>query len=201
MRSDGASTARPARSVARVLSGVAAFGAIVVVVLSGLSTSSARIAATTDSNGFLSTATVSIDEATSSTGLLFDADNLYPGLATIGCVAFEYSGSAPAELRMAASPDGGTGLDEFIEIRLTARPAGICPALASVGNDGGGELLFDGRLQAFWQTHDSFANGVPVMTMSAGEVVAVDAVITMIDDNDAAGRDVQLSFSFESRPT
>lgn len=201
MRSDGASTARPERSVAPVLSAVAAFGAIVVVVLSGLSTSSARIAATTDSNGFLSTATIAIDAESSSTELLFDAENLYPGVEIIGCVAFEYSGSAPVELRMASASDGGTGLDEFIEIRLTARPAGICPALASVGNDGGGELLFDGRLRAFWQTHDSFTSGVPVTTMSAGDVVAVDAVITMIDDDDAAGRDVQLSFSFEGRAT
>ncbi|MFK7918016.1 MAG: hypothetical protein AB8G14_08070 [Ilumatobacter sp.] len=201
MRSTGADTATRARSVARMLSGVAVVAALAVIAVSGMSTTSARIAASTESNGFLATATVDVQQAASSTRLFFDADNLYPGVTTIGCVAIDYNGSVGADLRVTAAPTGGTGLDEFIDIRLTTRFDGSCPTAASPDGDGGGRLLFDGRLSTFWRTHDSFATGAPVATMTAGDTVAIDAVITMVDDNDAAGRHVELSFSFESRPT
>ena len=209
-------SAAPVRSVTRcralapVLGAVALVASIAVIVVSGVSTSSARIAGTTEADGFLSAGTVVVSQATDDTALLFDADGLYPGAEITGCVAIRYEGSVPAALRLTASLDDGSGLDRFIEIRLVEKRTGVCPdadATASEtptpdpGAGTGGRVLYDGNLRAFWQTNRSYSTGLEIAaSMTAGDIVVVEATVTVVDDNRAAGLDTEVTFVFESRP-
>jgi len=209
-------SAAPVRSVTRcralapVLGAVALVASIAVIVVSGVSTSSARIAGTTEADGFLSAGTVVVSQATDDTALLFDADGLYPGAEITGCVAIRYEGSVPAALRLTASLDDGSGLDRFIEIRLIEKRTGACPdadATASEtptpdpGAGTGGRVLYDGNLRAFWQTNRSYSTGLEIAaSMTAGDIVVVEATVTVVDDNRAAGLDTEVTFVFESRP-
>jgi len=209
-------SAAPVRSVTRcralapVLGAVALVASIAVIVVSGVSTSSARIAGTTEADGFLSAGTVVVSQATDDTALLFDADGLYPGAEITGCVAIRYEGSVPAALRLTASLDDGSGLDRFIEIRLIEKRTGACPdadATASEtptpdpGAGTGGRVLYDGNLRAFWQTNRSYSTGLEIAaSMTAGDIVVVEATVTVVDDNRAAGLDTEVTFAFESRP-
>jgi len=213
-------SAAPVRSVTRcralapVLGAVALVASIAVIVVSGVSTSSARIAGTTEADGFLSAGTVVVSQATDDTALLFDADGLYPGAEITGCVAIRYEGSVPAALRLTASLDDGSGLDRFIEIRLIEKRTGACPdadatasetatdtATRDPGAGTGGRVLYDGNLRAFWQTNRSYSTGLEIAgSMTAGDIVVVEATVTVVDDNRAAGLDTEVTFVFESRP-
>lgn len=197
------------RASAPVIGALVALVSIAILVVSGFTTSSARIAATTESNGLLSAGTVVLTRSDDSAGLVFDAEGLYAGAIVTGCVAVRYDGDVPATLRLSATPDGGSGLDRYIDFQLVQLASGTCPDAATdpivneapaVGTDD--RELYAGLLFDFWQTHDSYVSGLPIAeAMTAGDSIAVQATATVVDDNAAAGLDTVLSFTFESRPT
>lgn len=191
------------RALAPVLGAVVLVASIAVIVVSGVTTSSARIAATTDSGGFLAAGEVVVSRATESAALFFDADGLYPGAEVTGCVAIRYEGSVPAALRLTAILDDGSGLDQFIEIRLVEIPSGACPdanATTSAPSNPA-PVLYDGNLRTFLQRHQDYSTGLVIASsMTAGDVVVVETTATVVNDNLAAGLVTEVTFVFESRP-
>ena len=107
------------RALLSALVAIGLISATMVVAAKTVSTSSARVAASTSTGGFLTAGTVDIVRADGSASLLFDADNLYPGRVVVGCVVLEYGGSVPAALRLHGDRGRGTGLDDYVDLTLT----------------------------------------------------------------------------------
>ena len=194
------------RSLGRVLLvAVAALGllvAAIVVVARTVSTTSARVSASTSSEGFLTAGEVVLTRSDDSASLLFDADNLYPGREVRGCVELIYAGSVPATVRLHADRGDGTGLDSYLGLRLTAMPDGSCPAADQERDDQSGRELYQDRLGTLSSDHSTYSTGLTVATsMAPGDRLAIEAVVIVRDDNRAAGLTSEFVFIFEARPT
>lgn len=189
-------------SMGVILVSVVLLGAIGFVVFSSIETSSARVAASTDSSGFLAAGTIEIGRSATTSEFFFDAGNLYPGRTVVGCIEIDYTGSIEAGLRLTARIDGGSGLDRYIDLSVATRSDGICPDDTNASAARDLTEIYAGGLDAFWQTHNSYATGLEITSsMRAGDGVAVVAIVEVVDDNDAAGTTTDLTFVFESRPS
>ena len=175
------------------LAAVVVLAAAVVVVASTLRTSSARVAATTETSSFISAGSVELDQPNSRVDLLFDADGLYPGLDVVGCVDVEYRGSLPASVRLHSSPSGGDGLEAHVDFRVDVLRGGC---------DGRGSVrAFDGLLAELFESHGDYGDGATLQpAMTAGERIGVRAVASLRDTNDAQGLTVDFALSIEARP-
>ena len=120
------------RALVAAVVAVGVFGAAIVVAAKTVSTSSARVAASTSSDGFLTAGTVLLERADGSTSLFFDADDLYPGRVVAGCIALDYAGSVPAAIRLHGDPGVGTGLDAYVDLQLTTLSGDACPVEAEL---------------------------------------------------------------------
>lgn len=191
------------RAVAGVALAIVLIAAVVVVVAQTVATSSARVAASTSTDGFLTSGTVVIDRADASASLLFDADDLYPGRVVAGCVVVDYAGSVPADIRLRGERVGGDGLDDFIELSLTTLPGGECPTdeIGDPADDDAGRRMFGGRLSELWTKHSTYATGIAVAAdVNPGDRLAVRAVAVVVDDNRAAGLTTDFVVTLEGRP-
>ena len=188
-----------------LLVAVAALGllvAAIVVVARTVTTTSARVSASTSSEGFLTAGEVVLTRSDDSATLLFDADNLYPGREISGCVVLFYAGSVPATVRLHADSGDGTGLDSYLGLRLTVLPEGSCPEADQARDSRSGRDLYQDRLSSLSSDHSTYATGLTVATsMAPGDRLAIEAVIVVRDDNRAAGLTTEFVFTFEARPT
>lgn len=181
---------------------VATIASLVVVLAAGtfvwsaVSTSSARVSATTGSEGFLTAGTIDLTRPNEQQQFLFDQDGMYPGLVVDGCIDVRYDGSIPATVRLFARPSGGTGLDEYVDLtlELSTDPAG-CDGFADP------TTLYSGRLSAFWARHTGYENGLTIgADLEQGTAVALRASAELVDDNDAQGRSFEFDVVVEVRP-
>lgn len=135
------------RTVAAVTGSVLIVMAGVVLLWSAVTTSTAQLSASTSGDGFFSAGTVELDQPETRVSLLFDADGLFPGKVVTSCVTLAYEGSIPADIRLHASRSGGTGLEDHVELRLSALPSGSCPNDDNgTSDDPGGIGPTDGNL-------------------------------------------------------
>ncbi len=193
---------RSARPALIGLAGAVLIGALVVVISAVVSTSSARVAATTSSGGLLSAGTIDLTRPDAGATVLLDAEGLYPGAVTRGCTVVRYDGSVPVELRLSARPDGGTGLDDYVELSISVTSGDSCAGAAATTGATATRELFAGLLVDFWRTHSNFTTGVTVDEwMVAGDSVVVVASAGLVDDNRAGGLDTEVTFTFEGRPS
>ena len=192
----------PGRALLVVVAALGLLVAGIVVVAKTVSTTSARVAASTSSEGFLTAGEVVLTRSDDSASLLFDADNLYPGREIRGCVVLVYAGSVPATVRLHVDRGDGTGLGSYLELRLTALTDGSCPAVEQARDDLSGRDLYQDRLSTLSSEHSTYATGVTVATsMAPGDRLAIEAVVVVRDDNRAAGLTSEFVFTFEARPT
>jgi hypothetical protein len=179
----------------QILGAIGVIIAVGVVAISAVSTSSARVGATTTGSSFLETATVELSQPDSAVELLFDRDGLYPGLEVSACVVVAYSGSVPADVRLHAAEIGQAGLAPLVEFRLELGPPTCDETLQSA------TLVFDDRLAALWATHGSYASGLELQNpMVGGEQLSLTATATVVDDNAAQGLASLFSVTIEARP-
>lgn len=183
-----------------MVAAIAVFGASVVLIANVVSTSSARVAATTSSDGVLGAASVSLAQPGDVVELLLDADGLYPGVSVDGCVVVEYTGTVPVSVRLHGAAADDAGLDPYVEIVFSELDGDDCAA--SDGTPGAGSTeLYSGRLDAFWRRHGSYGSGLDVgPTLVSGERIAVVAVAAIIDDNRAQGLTTDFTLTIEARP-
>lgn len=174
-----------------------------IVVGSAVSTSSARIAATTSSDGLLGAATIALAQPDSAVELLLDADGLFPGVAVEGCVVVEYTGTVPVTLRLHGSRSESSNLDEYVDIELRRLDTDTCPtSVSDAAPATAGTEVFSGRLSRLWQLHGSYSRGVDLVpTMESGDRIAVAATASVVDDNRAQGRTTDFTLTIEARPS
>ncbi len=180
------------------LGAIAVVGAAGVLLWSAVTTSSARVAATTSGDSFFAAGEVELTQPDSVVELLFDADGLFPGSEVEGCVEVRYDGNVPATIRLHGAQRSGTGLDQYVDLQLAVDPDGDCErgvpgTQARVG--------YDGRLRTMWGRHGNYDSGVLLTdTARPGDVFAVWATATIADDNRAQGLTTNFSFIIEARP-
>ena len=176
---------------------VVVLGAAIVVVVSAISTSSARVTASTTGSSFFAAGTIDLSQPDSAVDLLFDTDGLYPGTDVSGCVVIEYNGSLPSTVRLHASKQGGTGLEEFIELELRLRDSTSCDETPAAT----GPTVFSGPLSRLWATHPTYDRGVELVpAMAPADRIALEAVASVVDDNAAQGLTTDFTITIEARP-
>jgi hypothetical protein len=205
-RSDRVRRRPDTHALAIALIGTAVLFASVVVVASAVSTSSARVTASTSSDGLLTAGNVVLTRPDDSVSLRLDGSDLHPGRTVHGCFVLEYAGSVPADVRLYGVESGGTGLGAYVDVVLTAVESDGCapdsPESDADATTQIGEVLYRGRLGRMAAAHATYADGVEIMSsMVAGDRLVVEAVVEVADDNRAQGLTVDFSLVFEARPT
>lgn len=186
------------RLAIQVLAVLVVLGSGAVLVWRAVSTSSARVTATTEGTSTFSAGVVDLTQPDTVVDLLLDADDLYPGIEISGCVEIEYSGSIPATVRLHAADRQGSGLEDYIDLTLVKIAGDACP---EADDEPTGTPLFSGRLAALWQTHPDYAAGIPLAAdMTEGERVVIHATATVVDDNRAQGLTTDFAVTIEARP-
>lgn len=176
------------------------------------STSTARVAATTEStSSVFGTVDIELTVVPDADGaesaesqLLFDAAGLYPGKVVISCVTLTARSELPLDVRLSGRREGGTGLDEFVEMTIEIGEGGTtgdCTGFVA------GDVVADGSLAGIWREHPTFETGLPVLiTDSDGDGRSEDttrtlrATATVVDDNAAMGLDTSFWLVVEARP-
>ena len=180
--------------VAGSLGAILVLAAAGVVVWSAVSTSSARVAATTSGDSFFAAGEVALNQPDTRVDLLFDDDGLYPGRTVSGCVLVSYDGSLPAEIRLHGRRTSGTGLDDYVDLQV--RLGADCEQHPSEAN-----VVFDGRLANLWTSHGAYDRGVALITSARpGDRVAIWAEAALVDDNRAQGLSTTFTLTVEARP-
>ena len=192
-----------ARFVALVIVCCLVLLALSVVVWSGVTTASARFAATTSNDSSLLSAAevdlvVESTDEVAATGLLIDAAGLYPGLVVERCVEITYWGSASdVAVRMFGRPGGGTGLENYIEMDIQSGTATDPECSDFVPNS----TVFDDTLRVFWDRHPSFDDGLPVMDAAqSGVGTWARFSLQVADDNAAQNLTTEFWLTVEARP-
>ncbi len=185
----------PTTSVAlRWVGGIVVMAAALVLLVSGLQTSQAEVTASTSSSGLFSAGSVQLEQVSQAVELLFDEDLLYPGVSADACVEVMYSGSIPAEIRVFAKPQGGTGLDQFIRFELWATDQ-PCPADTALDTP-----VFDETLRNLWQDHGDYDRGIVLGPVESGGTRTLAARAELLDEPEAAGLYTDFAIVVEARP-
>jgi hypothetical protein len=197
-------TSRPRLGfVASAIGSLLVLGAAVVFVWSGVTTASARIAATTSNDSSLINAAV-IDlvvdggQDVASTGLLIDAAGLYPGRVVERCFEVAYRGTPiGVPVRMFGLSGGGTGLEAYLETTVEAG-AGSSNECDDFERQ---TTLFSDTLLELWNRHGSFESGLPLMeAASDGSTTWIRVSIEVADDNRAQDLTTTFWLTLEARP-
>ena len=126
--------------------------------------------------------------------LLFDDDGLYPGRTVTGCVLVSYDGSLPASVRLHGRRTSGTGLDDYVDLRVST--GDNCDEAAPDA-----DVVFDGRLSSLWAAHGAYDRGVDIITSARpGDRVAIWASAEVVSDNRAQGLATTFTLTVEARP-
>jgi hypothetical protein len=181
---------------------VAVLGAALVLVWSAAVTSNARITAMTSGTGFFSAGTVTLERPTSSAPLLFDADLLYPGRVVVGCVVIDYQGSLPASVRLHAQRTDGSGLDEYMELRLHRLDRVSCPTDDSAPVEADElEEFYAGRMAGLWVRYPDYGSGFVIdPAATTGTRIVLMAETWVVADDQAQGLTSEFNLVVEARP-
>lgn len=197
------------RRLLYALSGIVIVLSAVVMVFSAITTSSARVAASTGSSGFFASGEVVLNQPGRPVDVLFDTDELYPGVEVTGCVIVEYDGTVPVEIRVHGRAEAGTGLDAYLDLVLVADQHGLCPEDGSEegredGDAATGRTLVEvyrDRLSGLWERHSSYGSGIVIATdVVQGDRVALHGTASLVDDNQAQGLMTEFVIVIEARP-
>lgn len=174
-----------------------AFVALIVAGAFALSTSTARVSATTENQSNLWTSAAIEVDADAPAGLLLEGSNLFPGQAVSGCAEVTYTGSAPGlTLRLHGEGSPG-GLAPFVTLTLevgTGSPGGCADFVPT-------RAVYQGSLANLLQNHGSNGEGIAVIsTVEKNSTVMVRGTATISDDNDAQGLETDFQLVFEVRP-
>jgi hypothetical protein len=172
-----------------------------IVMWSSITTSTARLSASTGGSGFFSAGTVELDRPERTVALLFDADGLYPGQVVSSCVTIEYEGSLEADIRLHAARSGGTALEEHVVLRLWVDRGGSCPEPLDGTVRPADRPAFDGLLGDLWRAHPDFAVGLPLLAdAGAGDSFALWGEAVLTGGDEAQGLTTDFTVTIEARP-
>jgi hypothetical protein len=140
---------------------VGALGSVVTLGVYGAFT-----ATTQNSGNEITSGTVSFTDNDSGAAL-YNVTDVKPGESLSRCLKATYTGSLPAAVRL-YSPSSPGPLAQYVEITITqgTQSSATFPSCTGFTPDAAG-LIFTGTLQAFEQSHGSYAAGIA--TAPAGQ--------------------------------
>ncbi len=179
---------------------VALAAAVVALIVAGgfaLTTSTARVSATTENESNLWTSAAIEVDADAPAGLLLEGTNLFPGQAVSGCAEVTYTGTAPGlTLRLHGEGSPG-GLAPFVTLVLEIGTGtrGGCTDFVPT------RTVYSGSLENLLQNHGANDEGIAVIsTVEQNSTVMVRGTATISDDNAAQGLETDFQLVFEVRP-
>jgi predicted ribosomally synthesized peptide with SipW-like signal peptide len=181
----------------------------------GLATWSAFSSTTSNDSNDFATGSVTLTDNDSGAAM-FDISDAVPGNTQSKCIRVSYSGSLGSTVRLYGSVTGGNGLNQYLDLKVTrgtfpgAPPANMaCTGFSadsvtySGGNGAGANgVMFDARMNAYPTTWASGIVDAPggtaeVWTNPTAHVYKLD--VTVADDNNAAAKTHQQTFTWEAQ--
>jgi hypothetical protein len=180
-----------------------------VVPAAGGATYAAYNATTTNGGNRIEAGSVKLDDNDGGSAVV-SLSTAYPGHTDTGCIEVTYAGSLAATVRMYGTTSG-TGLDQYIDLRITRGTYSSNPGFDSCSNftadatdyigEGAG-VVYNDTLQGY---ADNYAGGLVDPTSGSPEswttnekhVYRIQA--TMQNDTAAAGKNATQVFTWEAR--
>lgn len=161
------------------------------------SSQAAFSAATENTGNSWAAGTVAITDNDAGSAL-FNVSGLVPGDTQTKCIAVTYNGSEAAAVKLYARIDGGTGLGDYLNLQVTRGTGGD----ASCTGFTAGENVYTGTLSNMASTNTSFATGAGTWAPTGpAQTATYRLTYTLQDDNNAQGKNVQSTFTWEAQNT
>jgi predicted ribosomally synthesized peptide with SipW-like signal peptide len=185
----------------------------------GLATWSAFSSTTSNDSNDFATGSVTLTD-NDSDAAMFNLSNAVPGDTVSKCIRVSYTGSLTSSVRLYGSVAGGTGLNQYLDLKVTrgsfsgAPPSGMAcsdggsnfvadSATYSGGNGAGANgVMFDARMNNYPTSYAGAIVDAPDGTPEAwtnpeSHVYKID--VTVANDNNAANKTHEQTFTWEAR--
>ena len=185
-------------SIARLvtlLAGVAIAGVLVVTQTHG-----AFSATTSNGSNTWSAGTVVLTDDDSNS-VMFNVSGMKPGDTSTKCINVTYAGTLTSNVKLYGSV-GGTGLATYLTTSIdigtgaTGGGAMSCTGFSSSSN------LHNDTLAAFGSAHTNFSNGLGSFDGATNPTTkSYRFTVTLVDDNNAQGKNASATFTWEAQNT
>lgn len=183
--------------------------------IGGLATWSAFSSTTSNDSNDFATGSVTLSDNDSG-GAMFDLTGAGPGSTMSKCIQVSYTGSLTSSVRLYGAVAGGTGLNQYLDLKVTrgsfpgAPPASMdCTGFTadsvtySGGNGAGaGGVMFNARMDSYpttWTAGIVDAPGGTAEAWTNPEAHVYRFDVTVADDQNAAAKTHQQTFTWEAR--
>jgi predicted ribosomally synthesized peptide with SipW-like signal peptide len=180
--------------------------------LAGFGTFSAFSSTTSNSNNTFAAGTVFIDDNDAG-GFMYQVSNQVPGAATERCIKLTYSGTRAADVRLYTPTASVGAVADYVNLVVEKGTLAGSPAFPGCGSPGDftaeGAPIFNGELDDFVATKNSYANGIPAFPgaqtqWNQNDTLVYRFTLSLQDDNNANGGATPLStgahaFTWEAR--
>lgn len=179
------------KTILRALLGVGAAGAI-----AAFGTFSAFSSTTENPGNRMQTGTVVLTDNDADSAAYFGT-NLKALDERRTCVTVTYTGSIDADVKLYI-PDAVGALAQYVDLTITPDTGGTAPANCTGFSADPGGAIYSGTLQNFYDTHDSWANGLADLPdgttkwAAASNKVVYEIRAVVQDDNNAQNKDTNL---------
>jgi predicted ribosomally synthesized peptide with SipW-like signal peptide len=180
--------------------------------LAGFGTFSAFSSTTTNTSNSFAAGTVFVDDNDAG-GFMYQVSNQAPGAATERCIKLTYGGTRAADVRLYTPTASVGAVSDYVNLVVEKGTLAGTPAFPGCGAPGDftaqGAALFNGELDDFVSTKNSYANGIPAFPgaqtqWDQNDTLVYRFTLSLQDDNNANGGATPLStgshaFTWEAR--
>jgi predicted ribosomally synthesized peptide with SipW-like signal peptide len=173
--------------------------------LAGFGTFSAFSSTTTNSGNSFAAGTVFVDDNDAGSAM-YTVSNQGPGVNTVRCIRVTYGGTMAADVKLYTTSTVGAVADY---VNLTVEKGSGNPTFPNCTGFSAESTVFNGELDEFMSTRDSYANGIAAFPGSQTQWNQNDTLVyrftlSLQDDNNANGGATPLStgahaFTWEAR--
>jgi hypothetical protein len=169
---------------------------VLVLGTAAVRTTSASFTASTVNEGSTWSARTVVLDDDDGGDALFNLVDMWPGQSHETCLNVLYKGGRDGVIQLFANIDGGTGLEQFLELVVeAARTSGSgCDDFAEA------EEVYRGRLSEFADLHDGYRTGVGDWVADGGgepQQRAYRFTVTLEDDNRAQELTALVNFTWQ----
>jgi hypothetical protein len=161
-------------------------------------TSAAFSAQTANESNVFSAGTVALSDNDSDSAM-FSLSEMAPGDSSVGCIEVTYEGSLDPEVRLFGSATAGDGLEAYLDLTVE-RGDGTCASFGST--TAVWTNATDGDFGAFLGAATDYASGEDNWQPTGGgpdDTVPYRFTVALQDDNDAQGKTVTVTFTWEAQ--
>jgi predicted ribosomally synthesized peptide with SipW-like signal peptide len=180
--------------------------------LAGFGTFSSFSSTTTNSSNSFAAGTVFVDDNDAG-GFMYQVSNQAPGSSAERCIKLTYGGTRAADVRLYTPTASVGAVADFLNLTVEKGTLAGSPAFPGCGSPGDftaeGAALFNGELDDFVSTKNSYANGIPAFPgaqtqWNQNDTLVYRFTLTLQDDNGANGGATPLTtgshaFTWEAR--